>query len=61
MNNEEEENESINRNDKKTITSFIGRQFKKEFVKQRTTYEEKLKEMQKTIDDLKFKLAAKEK
>lgn len=56
MKEEVEENETINEDDRKTITRFIGRQFKKEIVKQCLSYEDKLKEIQ----ELKFKFAVKE-
>ena len=60
MNEEEEENETISEDDRKTIARFIGRQFKKEIVKQSASYEDKIKEMQEKIQELTLKLAAKE-
>ena len=47
MNEEEKENERIDESGKKKIPRFIGRKFKKEIVKQCTSYEDKIKEMQK--------------
>ena len=60
MNEEEEENETISEDDRKTIARFIGRQFKKEIVKQSASYDDKIKEMQEKIQELTLKLAAKE-
>lgn len=51
---------TVNENDRRTVARFIGRHFKKENVKQCSSYEDKLKKMQKEIPELKFKLAAKE-
>ena len=56
----EEENEKISEDDRKTIARFIGRQFKKEIVKQSASYDDKIKEMQEKIQELTLKLAAKE-
>ena len=60
MNEEEEENETISEDDRKMIARFIGRQFKKEIVKQSASYDDKIKEMQEKIQELTLKLAAKE-
>ena len=60
MNEEVKENERIDESDKKKIPRFIGRKFKKEIVKQCTSYEDKIKEMQKNNRRIYFKLSAKE-
>lgn len=49
---------TVNENGRKTVARFIGRQFKKENVKQCSSYEDKLKKVQKEIQELKFKLAS---